>query len=138
MAVVNVIYWNVQRSKAAMIEAVDGRREYDVMAIQEQWQNPHLPTTYCPRNSRYHLVYAGAGSRSAILVHKRHRIADWESTATPDWCQVRLRTGGDEVTIYSIYSPIPNQTLTQWRSPIHHLATLEPQLRALLVACRRL
>jgi hypothetical protein len=33
MAVVNVIYWNVQRSKAAMIEAVDGRREYDVMAI---------------------------------------------------------------------------------------------------------
>jgi hypothetical protein len=28
--------------------------------------------------------------------------------------QVRLRTGGDEVTIYSIYSPIPNQTLTQY------------------------
>jgi hypothetical protein len=23
-------------------------------------------------------------------VHKRHRMADWESAATPDWCQVRL------------------------------------------------
>ena len=39
---------------------------------------------------------------------------------------------GDEVKIYPIYSPIPNQTLRQWRSPIRHLAALEPSQRTLL------
>jgi hypothetical protein len=35
---------------------VDAGREYDIIAIQEPWQNPHIATTYCPRGGRYHLA----------------------------------------------------------------------------------
>jgi hypothetical protein len=59
------------KEQLAMIEAVDAGREYDIIAIQEPWQNPHVATTYCPRGGRYHLVYAGEGSRSAIMIHKK-------------------------------------------------------------------
>ena len=89
MVVLNILYWNVQRSKHAIIEAVEASRQYDIIALQEPWQNPHLPTAYCPRGSRYQLIYAGEGSRSAILLHKRHEIKNWDATAKNDWCKVR-------------------------------------------------
>ena len=128
-----MLYWNVQKSKLAMIEAVDAGREYDIIAIQEPWQNPHVATTYCPRGGRYHLVYAGEGSRSAIMIHKKLPLVDWTATATKDWCRAQIRTAVGEITIYSVYSPIPGRDLSQWSSPIHQLATQDPPHYTLLV-----
>lgn len=127
-----VLYWNVQRSKIAMAEAIEARREFDIIAVQEPWQNPHVPTTYCPRSCRYRLIYAGDGSRSALFVHKKHPISSWDATATPDWCSVRFTSEGNETTVYSVYSPIPDRP-NQWRSPIHHFLTLDRPQRTLLV-----
>jgi hypothetical protein len=132
-----VLYWNVGNSKAAMEQVIDGQREYDIIAIQEPWRNPDLrTTTYWPRSDRYHIIYAGDGSRSALLVHKRHSVSRWEAKATPDWCRVQIRTDdGNTLSVYSIYSPIPNRTgdNRRWSSPIHHFQTLRVPSRTALV-----
>jgi hypothetical protein len=133
MAVISVLYWNTQKSKHAMIEAVEASRQYDIIAFQEPWKNPHAPTTYCPRGSRYQLVHAGEDSRCAILINKKYEVKNWDATATRDWCSVNLRTPDGTITLYSIYSPIPEQHLIEWHSPIHHLATLEPTKHTLMV-----
>lgn len=132
-----ILFWNVGNSKPAMAQAIDGEREYDIIAIQEPWRNPNLPaTTYCPRSGRYHLIYAGEGSRSALLINKKYSVSRWEAEATPDWCRIQLRTDeGETMTVHSIYSPIPHRTSTgaRWQSPIHHLMTLNPPSRTILV-----
>jgi hypothetical protein len=132
-----ILFWNVGNSKQAMEQAIESNREYDIIAVQEPWRNPNVPaTTYCPRRSRYHLIYAGEGSRSALLVHKKYPVSQWEAKTTQDLCQIQLQTKGDEtLTVYSIYSPIPCRRSTglHWRSPIHHLMTLDPPHRTLLV-----
>ena len=69
MTALRILHWNTQKSKKAQIPAVDAiSEEYDVLAIQEPWRNPHMPTTYCPRSSPYYLLYAIEGGRACIYI----------------------------------------------------------------------
>ena len=54
----NIVQYNVNKSRnrvmSAFFQAVDPKKHH-ILAIQEPWRNPQMPTTIRPPN--YHLVY---------------------------------------------------------------------------------
>ena len=86
-----ILHWNTQRKKptqAPVVDAVYG--EYDLLAIQEPWRNPHMTTTYCPRSSPYDLLYVAEGGRTCIYINKRYPPARWTYEAHPDMCRITI------------------------------------------------
>lgn len=52
--------------------------KYDLLAIQEPWINRETRSIYCPRSSKYHLVFR-LGGKAAIYISKRFEIGQWDS-----------------------------------------------------------
>ena len=57
---IRVLLWNTEGNKQAL-EALLEEARYDLLAIQEPWINQHTKSTYCPRGSKYYLVYIHSG-----------------------------------------------------------------------------
>ena len=125
---ITLLYWNQAKKPATAREAVEGREEYDLLAVQEPWINKQTKQPYCPRSSRYHLVW-GSG-RAAIYVNKRIATSKWTSEAGEDWAAVHLQCGSQPLTIYSIYSPCEGEP--NWASPLELLATRSPTGRDII------
>ena len=67
---VKILLWNTQGSKENLQVLLETAEE-DILAIQEPWINPQANnTTYCPRGSKYHLVFQPSG-RAALYIYKR-------------------------------------------------------------------
>ena len=77
--VLTLLYWNQAKNPETAREAIEGREEYDLLAVQEPWINKHTRQPYCPRSSRYHLVWGGG--RAAIYINKRIATNEWTSEA---------------------------------------------------------
>ena len=129
MTALRILHWNTQKSKKAQIPAVDAiSEEYDVLAIQEPWRNPHMPTTYCPRSSPYYLLYATEGGRACIYINKKYPPAQWTYKAQPDRCNLTIQLPDGPITVICVYSPPPGSTS---RSDLPAIEALhaEPQPR---------
>jgi hypothetical protein len=118
---VEILYWNTHNEKPPAVLALEGPKEYDIIALQEMWINQQ-GVPYCPSTCNYRRVFGGG--RAALYVHKRHDIKDWTYEEEKDWCAVTLGSGEEAVTVYSIYSEIRESP--QWRTPIHELAERSP------------
>jgi Endonuclease-reverse transcriptase len=118
---VTILHWNQQKKPIAARELIEGREEYDVLAIQEPHLNKRTKQPYCPRSSRYHLVYGGG--RAAIYVNKRLPLSAWMPRTGDDWAGIQLRSGGELLSIYSVYSPCDD---ISWRSPLQDLVNQSP------------
>ena len=89
MTALRILHWNTQKSKKAQIPVVDAiSEEYDVLAIQEPWRNPNMPTTYCPRSSPYYLLYATEGGRACIYINKKYTLTQWIYEAQLNRCRI--------------------------------------------------
>jgi hypothetical protein len=69
---IKVLLWNTEGNKQ-VLEALLEEARYDLLAIQEPWINKQTKLTYCPRGSKYHLVYKTSG-RAAIFVSRKFDI----------------------------------------------------------------
>ncbi|EAQ91377.1 hypothetical protein CHGG_03312 [Chaetomium globosum CBS 148.51] len=105
---IKILLWNTEGIKQTL-EVLLEEAKYDLLAVQEPWINKETKSTYCPRGSRYHLVYKLEG-RAAIYVSKRFEIRQWDSEATENWCRVwfleaDLGGEGRGFELWSIYNP---------------------------------
>ena len=102
--------------------------EFDIIAIQEPWKNPHIETTYCPTRSPFYLLYPPEGrARSCFLINKKLDITSWElGPLTPDLCSLQIRTeNGSKLWIHNIYSQPPySYSTTEYNTPISALPEL--------------
>jgi len=64
-----ILQWNTQGIKQAL-EILLEEAQFDILSIQEPWINPHTKATYCPRSSKYHVIYEPEG-RAAIFINKK-------------------------------------------------------------------
>ena len=124
-----VLYWNTAGSKTNDALALVERREYDVIALQEPWYNRQQKTTYCPARGRYRRIFGNG--RAALYVHKRHGIGTWTQRTGQDWCSATFGEGSESITIWSVYSPNPQER--PWQSPLTELAASAPRGRNVIV-----
>jgi exonuclease III len=98
--------------------------EFDIIALQEPWINPHQRTTYCPSAAPFHLVFPPEKGRCCFLINKKLDTAAWEpSFPSPDLCTLRLETRGHKLWIHNVYSPPPGSySNTSYETPIPGLA----------------
>ena len=104
----SVVYWNVAKNTEAAAALLEGRREFDIIALQEVPRNQETGRAYCPGLGRYRLIYEGKG-RAALYIHKRHTVAGWSQDSGEDWCSVIFGNGPEALTIWSIYSPYDSE-----------------------------
>ena len=123
-----ILYWNTAGRKELAALALEGSREYNAIAISEPWINTYTNGVYCPRRSRYNVIYYSG--RAALYIHKRHAAGTWEPSGGCDWCAATFTTREGPITIYSIYSPVESR---EWISPLTELAEHTPQERSIIV-----
>ena len=73
-----ILQYNVQKSKDKVMAPLleDPRvQAYDILAIQEPWNNPFMETTYNPRNSCFYLVYPPGKGRACFYINKKLNLA---------------------------------------------------------------
>ncbi len=106
-----------------MIPLLHSKTQYDVIAMQEPWLNPHLQATYCPTNCPCTAIFPPTGrARTCFFVNKAIPVSSWShnpSQLTADYCQIKFQLPTGRLTIHNIYSPIPPYAdITEWCSPI--------------------
>src|SRR3982075_990106 len=131
MRSLKILQYNVQTSKdkvMAPLLADPRTHEFDIIAIQEPWKNPHIETTYCPARSPFYLLYPPEGrARSCFLINKKLDITSWEpGLLTPDLCSLQIRTeNGSKLWIHNTYSQPPcSYSTTEYNTPISALPEL--------------
>ena len=141
MRSLKILQYNVQTSKdkvMAPLLADPRTHEFDIIAIQEPWKNPHIETTYCPARSPFYLLYPTEGrARSCFLINKKLDITSWEpGPLTPDLCSLQIRTeNGSKLWIHNTYSQPPcSYSTTEYNTPIPTFSELlsEPGKHILL------
>lgn len=124
MSTLKIIQYNVQKSKSGvMILLIHSKSQYDIIAIQEPWLNPHMQATYCQTNCPYIAIFPSMGrARTCFLINKAIPFSSWTcdpSLLTPDYCQITFQLPTGRLTIHNIYSPTPPSiNKTEWKSPI--------------------
>lgn len=125
----SVLQYNVHKSKdrvMAPLLADPQTREFDVLAIQEPWQNPYVNATYCPQSSGFTPAYNDKTRRSCFLVNKRLPSNSWSVTyPSEDLCVLRINLGERTTWIYNVYSQPPGgYSVTDYPSPVGLLSEL--------------
>ncbi len=124
MSTMKIAQYNVQKSKlGVMTPLIHSTSQYDVIAIQEPWLNPHMQATYCPSDCPYTAIFPSTGrARTCFLINKAIPVSSWshdQSMLTPDYCQITFQLPTGRLTIHNIYSQMPPSTnTTEWESPI--------------------
>jgi hypothetical protein len=82
--------------------------EFSLLAIQEPWQNPHIPTTYNTSNSAFHLLYPLSVEASVCsLVNKSLNFSSYTVCfPTPEHGNLQLRSsveGMRDIMIHNVY-----------------------------------
>ena len=106
---------------------VDSRiASYDLIALQEPWQNPHCNRTYCPRASGFMPAYDNRQHRSCFLINRRLDPIAWSiEYPSPDLAVFCLQVEDRTVWVYNIYNPPPGSySIDQHDTPISLLPDL--------------
>ena len=104
-----ILQYNVQKSKDKVMSPLlaDSRiASYDLIALQEPWQNPHCNRTYCPSALGFMPAYDNRQRRSCFLINRRLDPTVWSvEYPSPDLTVLCLQVEDRTVWIYNIYSP---------------------------------
>jgi hypothetical protein len=118
----NTIQYNVNKSRnrvmTSMFKSLDPERHH-VLAVQEPWRNPQMPTTSRPPN--YHLIYPlSKETRVCFYVSKAINQNEWATTEhSPDLVTLTIYLGGRTLHIHNCYNPLPKLLTSR------NLATLQ-------------
>ena len=99
---------------------------YDLIALQEPWQNPYCNRTYCPSTSGFIPAYDDRQRRSCFLINRRLDPTTWSvEYPSPDLAVVCLQVEDRTIWVYNIYNPPPGSYSTdQTSTPISLLPDL--------------
>lgn len=79
----NILQYNIRNQKDTTLVpllADPDIQNFDVLAIQEPWRNPHVATSYNPRSSNFHLAFQIEGaSRICFYINKKIDPESWEA-----------------------------------------------------------
>jgi hypothetical protein len=134
-----ILQYNVMKSRDKIIARLlrDPKiQEYDILALQEPWRNPFIPTTHNPISHSFHLYFPKDNrevpARVYFFVNKRIDPNRWTFTEyTPDLSTLEITTRTltvEEVAkfyIHNIYNP-PRS--------LDHRTSYLPYLRTVLSA----
>ena len=111
-----ILQYNVRNDRlTTMIPLLADPRvqEYDVIAIQEPWRNPNMPTTLSSHQSGFHLLYRpGGDTRVCFYINDKINPSSWEvSYPSRDMCSLALSVHTEGKTklihIHNVYNPSP-------------------------------
>ena len=99
---------------------------YDLIALQEPWQNPYCNRTYCPSSSGFIPAYDDRQRRSCFLINRRLDPTIWSiEYPCPDLTVFCLQVEDRTVWVYNIYNPPPGSYSTdQPNTPLSLLPDL--------------
>ena len=111
-----VLQYNVQKSKdkvMAPLLADKATASYDILALQEPWQNPYKNATYCPSSLAFYVAYNNQERQSCFLINKNLNINSWDiNYSGPDVCSLRLQLPDIVLWIHNIYNQPPGSYST--------------------------
>jgi hypothetical protein len=103
-----LLQYNVQKSKdkvTATLLTDPSIYVFDIIALQEPWQNPFQNSTYCPSQTQFFPAYNDSKRCSCFLINKRLDITYCDVIfLRPDCCSLQLRTESFIIWIHNIYS----------------------------------
>jgi hypothetical protein len=67
-----ILLWNTEGNKQTLQVLLEEAR-YDLLIVQEPWINKETKSIYCPRSSKYYLMFKPEGL-AAIYFSKRFEI----------------------------------------------------------------
>lgn len=106
----NIVQYNVNKSRnrvmTAFFRAVDPRTHH-VMAVQEPWRNPQMPTSVRPPN--YHLFYPlHSDTRVCFYVSKELDPDQWSvQEHSPDFITLTIQLECGPLHIHNCYNEPP-------------------------------
>ncbi len=111
-----VLQYNVQKSKDKVMAPLLADKItalYDILALQEPWQNPFKNATYCPSLSVFYAAYDNQARRSCFLINKSLDINTWDvDYSGPDVCSLRLQLPDIVLWIHNFYNQSPGSYAT--------------------------
>jgi hypothetical protein len=90
--------------------------DYDILALQEPFQNQYQATTYHPAKDRFHLFYFNsANTRTCVFVNKRIDPCTWNiKYINGDICILQLETPSlEHLWIYNVYNEPRAESVTR-------------------------
>ncbi len=112
----SILQYNTRKSREqVMMSLFDNLQTllFDVIAIQEPWQNSEFLTVYHPHKDQFHLAYLdNALTWVCFYISKRIAQAEWYVTNhSPDLCTLHLQIYPDRtIQIHNIYNPTPTNS----------------------------
>src|SRR5271168_4181134 len=124
-----ILQYNVQKSKDKVMVPLfeDPRiRDFDIIAVQEPWQNPFYISTYLLSQSSFHVVFPLEGGRACLYINKRIDLNSWTiAFHSPDLCLITLQLDNLIIHVYSIYCEPPGSPrIVDYNSPAPLLPAL--------------
>ncbi len=120
----NIVQYNVNKSRnrvmSAFFQAVDPKKHH-ILAIQEPWRNPQMPTTVRPPN--YHLVYPlRHDTRVCFYVSKVLDPDKWKvKEHSPDLLTLTLSLGSETLHIHNCYNQPPKLATSREQGVLREL-----------------
>ena len=99
---------------------------YNILALQEPWQNPFKNATYCPSSSAFYITYDNQARRSCFLINKSLNINTWDiDYSGPNICSIRLQLSDIVLQIYNFYNqPLGSYSTINYPSSLIYLSGL--------------
>jgi hypothetical protein len=125
----NIIQYNVNKSRnrvmMPMFKSLDPERHH-ILAMQEPWRNPQMPTTSRPPN--HHLIYLlSKETRVCFYVSKAINQNEWETKEhSPDLVTLTIYLSGRTLHIHNCYNPHRELQSRKW-GKLHHFGHLDPR-----------
>ena len=88
-------------------------QDYDIIAIQELWRNPSIPTTLSSHQSGFHLLFhPNRDTRVCFYINDTIDPDYWEvEYPSADMCtlkiRMKIRNTSNVIHIYNVYNPSP-------------------------------
>ncbi|RMZ90276.1 hypothetical protein DV736_g2490, partial [Chaetothyriales sp. CBS 134916] len=130
--------YNTRKSREIMAEAFRRSEifDYDILAIQEPYQNRFQHTTHHPAKEQFHLLYFDSEStRSCIFVNTRIDPATWSVRyVNEDICILDLETNQGHLSLYNVYNDPEKDDRTRILQDLaQELNTEQPENHVLLL-----
>ena len=114
----SILQYNVQKSRDVVMAGLfqdPAVLRYHVLAIQEPWRNPFIPTSYHPLKEHFQLAYPEDDlTRVCFYINKRVDPSIWNvSHISRDISCLTIRKAQSEksVRIYNVYNEVGTNTL---------------------------
>ena len=121
-----ILQYNVWKSRDVVLASLFQDRwirEYDVLAIQEPWRNPFIPTSYHPLKTDFQLAYLEhEATRVCFYINKRIDPSKCNTThLTKDIAMLEISnpTLGNKLRIINVYNEVGTDTLADLRDAVH-------------------